>query len=111
VVVYDLDGDGNVFNGRVFFRSDEFVTDGMAMDTEGNLYVALHNGSQEPPRGEIVVLSPAGVVLAKLAPAEGMRPGNLGFGRGKDANSLYMTTLFQWQLYRIQTLRRGHYFE
>ena len=111
VVVYDLDGNGNISNGRVFFRTDEFVTDGMTMDTDGNLYVALHNGNQEPPRGEIVVLNLAGEVLAKIAPAEGMRPGNLGFGRGADASSLYMTTLFQWRLYRIQTMRRGHYFE
>jgi hypothetical protein len=50
-------------------------------------------------------------VLAKIAPAEGMRQGNLGFGRGADASSLYMTTLFQWRLYRIKTIRRGHYFE
>jgi sugar lactone lactonase YvrE len=77
----------------------------MTMDNDGNLYVALHNGNQEPPRGEIVVLNPAGEVLSRIAPAEGMRPGNLGFGRGKDANS------FQWRLYRIQTVRRGHYFE
>jgi sugar lactone lactonase YvrE len=83
----------------------------MAMDTDGNLYVALHNGNQEPPRGAIVVLNPAGEVLARIAPAEGMRPGNLGFGRGKDANFFYMTTLFQWRLYRIQTVRRGHYFD
>ena len=82
VVVYDLDGDGNISNGRVFFRTDEFVTDGMTMDTDGNLYVALHNGNQEPPRGQIVVLNPAGEVLVRIAPAEGMRPGNLGLGAG-----------------------------
>ena len=35
----------------------------------------------------------------------------LASGRGKDANSFYMTTFFQWRLYRIQTTRRGHYFE
>ena len=52
-----------------------------------------------------------GKVLAKITPPEGLRPGNLGFGRGRDAASLYMTTLFQWRLYRIKTVRSGHYFE
>ncbi len=83
----------------------------MTLDTEENLYIALHNGSRQPPRGEILVLNPAGEVLAKIAPPEGLRPGNLGFRRGSDATSLYMTTLFQWRLYRIKTVRRGHYFE
>jgi gluconolactonase len=111
IVVYDLNSDGNISNGRVFHRDDELVADGMTLDTEENLYIALHNGSRQPPRGEIVVLNPAGEVLAKIAPPEGLRPGNLGFGRGSDATSLYMTTLFQWRLYRIKTVRRGHYFE
>ena len=111
IVVYDLNSDGNISNGRIFHRDDELVADGMTLDTEGNLYIALHNGSRQPPRGEIVVLNPAGEVLAKIAPPEGLRPGNLGFGRGGDATSLYMTTLFHWRLYRIKTVRRGHYFE
>ena len=111
IVVYDLNSDGNISNGRVFHRDDELVADGMTLDTEGNLYIALHNGSRQPPRAEIVVLNPAGEVLAKIAPPEGLRPGNLGSGRGSDATSLYMTTLFQWRLYRIKTVRRGHYFE
>src|SRR4030095_16827317 len=42
VVVYDLDGAGDISNGRIFFRTDEFVTDGMTMDTDDNLYLALH---------------------------------------------------------------------
>ena len=58
-----------------------------------------------------MVLNPAGEVLAKIAPPEGLSPSNLGFGRGSDASSLYVTTLFQWRLYRIKTMRRGHYFE
>jgi gluconolactonase len=111
VVAYDLDGNGDVSSGRVFYRSDHLITDGMAMDTEGNLYVAAHNGAREPPQGEIVVLNSSGEILAKIAPPEGYRPGNLGFGRGPDAGNLYMTTLFRWRLFRIDTNRRGHYWE
>ncbi len=111
VVVYDLDGEGNISNGRVFYRNDGFpCADGMAIDTDGNLYMALHNGRQEPPKGQIVVLNPAGEELDRISPPDGVRPSNLGFGRGSDANSLYLTTLFQWRLYRIKTFRQGHYF-
>ena len=97
-------------NPRVFYRNYELVFDGMAMDTDGNLYLAMHNGQARPPRGDIVVLNPAGELVERIPVPEGMRSNNLGFGRGSDATSLYMTTLFQWRLYRIKTVRRGHYF-
>ena len=41
--MYDLSPDGNISNGRLFYRSDFAMPDGMAMDTDGNLYVALHD--------------------------------------------------------------------
>jgi gluconolactonase len=111
VVAYDLDSGGNISNGRVFYRhADLPCVDGMTMDTDGNLYVAAHNGRQMPARGEIIVVNPAGDIVESIAPPEGIRASNLGFGRGADAGSLYMTTLFQWKLYRIETTRRGHYF-
>ena len=111
-MLYDLNSDGSISNGRVFHRDDELVADGMTLDTEGNLDISrCIMAAEMPPRGKIVVLSPAGQVLAKITPPEGSRPGNLGFGRGSDAASLYITTLFQWRLYRIKTVRRGHYFE
>ena len=111
VVVYDLDRSGNVSNGRVFYRDETLpCADGMAMDADGDLYVALHNGKQQPPAGKVVVLDPAGKLIETIVPPDGLRISNLGFGRGKDAASLYATTLFQWRLYRIETVRRGHYF-
>jgi gluconolactonase len=111
VIAYDLDAAGNISNGRIFYRNDNLVTDGMAMDTDGNLYVAAHNGAREPPAGVIVVIDPSGKPLTKIAPPEGFRPGNIGFGRGVDAHTLYATTLFKWRLFRIDTNRRGHYWE
>lgn len=113
VVVYDLDGDGNISNGRLFYRNDDLVVDGMAMDTDGNLYLALHDGTEPPVPGDIVVLTPDGSLLEKISPPPGSRPSNLGFGRGNDAHSLYLTTGsgVPWRLYRIQTIRRGHYWE
>jgi gluconolactonase len=111
VVVYDLDAEGNIANGRVFYRRDDLLTDGMAMDSDGNLYVAMHNANPRDPKGDIVALDPSGAVLAQLPPPAAVLPTNLGFGRGVDAGMLYMTTAMPWRLYRINTVRRGHYFE
>jgi hypothetical protein len=57
----------------------------------------------------IVVIDPSGKVLREIAPPEGFRPGNVGFGRRADAGSLYVTTLFKWRLFRMDTNRRGLY--
>jgi gluconolactonase len=112
IAAYDLDADGNVAFGRVFYRHPELpCIDGMAMDRDGNLYAAAHNGRQQPPKSEILVIDRAGRVFQKIPPPEGVRVSNLGFGRGRDAGSLYATTLFQWRLYRIGTVRRGHYWD
>jgi gluconolactonase len=111
VVVYDLDGDGNISNGRVFYRRDDLLADGMTMDADGNLYVALHNANPRDPKGAVVVLDPAGVLLEEIPVPGGALPTNLGFGRGADAQSLYMTSAMPWRLYRLKTVHRGHYFE
>jgi len=110
IVVYDLDKAGNVSNGREFFRADDIGVDGTAMDTDGNLYVAMHNGNPGAPKSDIVVISPAGKVLQHLStpPGNGLTT-NLGFGRGADSHSLYVTTSFPWELYRIQTVKQGFY--
>ena len=113
VVAYDLDGNGNISNGRVIYRNEKYNVDGMTMDTDGNLYLALHNGIKPPVPGEIVVLRPDGTILEQITPPEGTRPSNLAFGRGDDAHSLYITTGLgmPWKLYRVKTVRRGHYWE
>jgi gluconolactonase len=111
VIAYDLDAGGNISNGRVFYRRDDILTDGMTMDSDGNLYVAMHNANPKQPRGDIAVLDPSGALLARLPLPAGALPTNLGFGRGADAGVLYMTTALPWRLYRIKTVRRGHYFE
>jgi len=109
--MYDLDANGNVSNGRVIYRDDGINGDGMAMDTDGNLYVTMHNANPKDPKGYIVVLDPKGVFIEKMAVPERSLPSNLGFGRGADASSLYLTNLVQWRLWRIQTVRRGLYWD
>jgi gluconolactonase len=110
VIAYDLDAKGNVSNGRVILRTEEVAADGMAMDTDGNLYVAMHNGNPEAPKADIVVLNPAGEIIKRLTPPAGSLSTNLGFGRGSDSGTLYMTSALPWRLYRIKTERHGHYF-
>ena len=111
VIVYDLDAKGNVSNGKVILRTEEVAADGMAMDTDGNLYAAMHNGNPQDPKADIVVLNPAGQIIQKLTPPAGSLPTNLGFGRGADCGTLYMTSALPWRLYRIKTERCGHYFK
>jgi gluconolactonase len=110
VIAYDLDAKGNVSNGKVILRTEEVSADGMAMDTDGNLYVAMHNGNPAAPKADVVVLNPAGEMIKRLTPPAGSLTTNLGFGRGADSGTLYMTSALPWRLYRIKTERRGHYF-
>jgi Gluconolactonase len=105
VAVYDLSPDGNISNGRLFYRSDFAMPDGMAMDTDGNLYVALHDN----PNRAIVALDPNGKVLQEFPLPDVGLTTQLGFGRGEDAHTLYLTTGAPWGLWRITTLRTGFY--
>jgi gluconolactonase len=110
VVAYDLSNKGEISNGRVFYRNDSLGVDGSAMDTDGNLYVVMHN---EADNGLIAVVNPAGKVLANIAPPAGVAPTNLAFGRGSDSGTLYLTNGFKngGGLYRIRTQRHGYYVE
>ena len=111
VVMYDLDASGNISNGRVIYRDDTIFGDSMAMDSDGNLYVTMHNSNPKDPKGYIVVIDPEGRVIERITPPERSLPTNLGFGRGTDDNSLYLTNLGEWRLWRIQTVRRGLYWD
>ena len=59
--------------------------------------------------GEGVVASPNGIVYFSSM-TRALPTTNLGFGRGADAGSLYVITAFPMRLYRIKTVREGHYF-
>jgi len=111
VVMYDLDQNGAVSNGRVIYRNDSLSVDGMALDTEGNLYLAQLNGDRKSPKSELTVIDRVGKVLGTIPLASGMGlTTNVAFGRGTDANSLYVSTGAPWGLFRIKTAKRGHYF-
>lgn len=76
--------DGNrLEGGETFYQFDDFFPDGMALDSAGNLLVALHGG------GTLSVLSPSGRLIESLTTG-GRRPTNCVFG-GPDFQTLYLT--------------------
>ena len=71
----------------------------MVCDKEGNVYVAV----RDETRPGIYVYSPEGKELAYLKTEV---PTNVGFGRGDEAKTLYITA--GKSLYRIQTTKVGY---
>lgn len=88
IFAYDYDADaGRISNKRFFFKlsdADEGVMDGCAIDTEGNIWAAVHWGSR------ILKISPKGEALLQITlPA--WKPSCPAFG-GASMNELFITT-------------------
>jgi gluconolactonase len=96
ILAYDVDANGILSNEREFARAQN--TDGMAMDKQGNLYVATRTG--------IEVFSPAGKSWGKIVLPETMRTTNCAFG-GKNMNTLYITNRSS-ELYAVELNVVGH---
>lgn len=106
VIAYDIKPDGSIANGKVIYKSEAVMPDGMTMDTKGTLYIAAH----DKPNREIIAIDSTGKVVQKFPlPDETSLTVQLGFGRGKDAGSLYLSTGGPWGLWRIKTTRTGFY--
>jgi gluconolactonase len=92
VMRYDIDGEGNASNGKVFFdmtqAPGEDAIDGIKVDRNGNLYVCGPGG--------IWVISAAGKHLGTIKTPK--TPHNLAWG-GADGKTLYITA--QDTLYRM----------
>jgi gluconolactonase len=99
VLAFDLATDGSVSGRRILvdFRPDN-GPDGMAVDVDGNLYLA-----RPATAPGVYVYSPSGAELAYLRLPEA--PTNAAFGRGRHATTLYVTA--QSRVYAIRTARRG----
>lgn len=91
VRAYDVQPDGSITNGRVFFDS---WGDGMAVDQAGNVYVTVGE------RG-VLVIAPDGTHLGTLITTE--RTSNCAFG--DDGSSLYVTS--DMYLVRIHLKAKG----
>ena len=103
VYAYDLNENGTVDRGhKIVDYLPEAGPDGMDVDKEGNLYVAVRD---ETAPG-IYVYSPEGKQLARILTDEKNLPTNVGFGRGDDSDVLYVTA--GKSLYRITLNSEGY---
>ena len=102
LLAYDLDDEGNTkFREELVNYAPEDGPDGLAVDVDGNLYVAV----RDTTRPGIFVYSPTGEERAYI-PTESL-PTNVGFGRGDELRTLYITT--GGSLYRIHVLKEGYH--
>ncbi|HWB08025.1 MAG TPA: SMP-30/gluconolactonase/LRE family protein [Pirellulales bacterium] len=100
LLAYDLAADGSAKFRKVLVDYAPFDgPDGLVLDRDGNLYVAVRAEN----RPGICVYSPDGKELAYIKTEV---PTNVGFGRGKESKTLYITA--GKGLYRIKTNRTGH---
>ena len=103
---YDVTADGKLTNRRVLIdygKLDKPCSgpDGMVADTEGNIWMA----SRCEHRPGIQVLTPQGKELAYISTGTEL-PTNVGFGRGADADLLYVTS--GKSLYKIRVGKKGY---
>lgn len=100
MLAYDVDGPGKVSNQRVFCQLQQASAeenaggDGMAVDTEGNIYITTGLGVQ--------VYSPAGKLVTIFEFPE--HPANVTFG-GPERKHLYVTA--RTGLYRLPVSATG----
>jgi gluconolactonase len=97
---YDLAADGTASFRKVMVDyAPQDGPDGMVADAAGNLYVAV----RDETRPGIYVYSPEGKELGYIKTEI---PTNVGFGRGKESRTLYITA--GKSLYRIHVRNEGY---
>jgi gluconolactonase len=100
LLAYDVQPDGGAkFRKVLVDYAPQDGPDGLVVDKEGNLYVAV----RDETRPGIYVYSPEGKELAYI-PTE--IPTNVCFGRGPEATMLYITA--GKSLYRIRLNKEGY---
>jgi gluconolactonase len=99
-MAYDVQPDGNITNGRVFYDATKDVgdalpglPDGLKVDKQGNLFATGPGG--------VMVFSPDGKLLGRINP--GQKTANVGWG--DDGSTLYLTS--HMLLCRIKTTTSG----
>jgi gluconolactonase len=102
VAAYDLLTDGSARFRKVLITfPDAAGPDGMELDVQGNLYVAIRD--EINPR--VGVYSPGGAALGMIPLPE--VPSNVAFGRNADAKTLYITA--GGSLYRTTVQNEGYH--
>ncbi len=101
LMAYDLSPDGKASFRKTLVDYSPFDgPDGLVVDKDGNLYVAVRAEN----RPGIYAYSPEGKELAYIKTEV---PTNVGFGRGIEAKTLYITA--GSSLYRIRLNREGYH--
>ncbi len=113
IYAFPLNEQGNVAGPRktVIDFGKEPGCDGMTVDMQGNLYLTIRT----PRRPGVLVIDPEGREIAHIptgpANQQGAEPvglpSNVIFGRGDEANVLYITV--DTSLYRIPLLLKGYH--
>jgi gluconolactonase len=100
LLAYDLAADGTAkFRKTLVDYSPQDGPDGVVCDTEGNLWVAI----RDETRPGIYCYSPEGKELGYIKTEI---PTNVGFARGAEAKTLYITA--GKSLYRIKVNKEGY---
>jgi gluconolactonase len=100
LMAYDLAPDGSAkFRKVLVDYAPQDGPDGLVCDKEGNLFVAV----RDETKPGIYVYSPDGKELAYIKTE---LPTNVGFGRGEESKTLYITA--GKSLYRIRTNKEGY---
>ena len=102
LLVYDLSPEGTAtFRKILVDYAPQDGPDGMVVDAEGNLWVAV----RDETRPGVRAYSPEGEELAYVKTPD--KPTNVAFGRGKTSKTLYITA--ENCLYSIQTMKEGYH--
>ena len=102
LLAYDLSPEGTATFRKIlvdYYPQDG--PDGLVVDVEGNLYVAV----RDQTRPGIYVYSPDGKEIDYLRTPD--LPTNVGFGRGKELKTLYITSGDKLQ--RVRTKKSGYH--
>ena len=101
LLAYDLSPDGTAkFRKTLVDYYPQDGPDGLVVDATGNLYVA----ARDQRRPGIRVYTPEGKELAYIPTAA---PTNVGFGRGEESKTLYITA--GTGLYRVKVKNDGYH--
>ena len=115
LVKFSIRSDGSFGDKEVLFDfGDRRGADGMAIDTEGNIYAAAGVGKD----AGIYIFSPVGEQLALLSMSKIGAVTNCQFGIGEDASTLYITAAVEGKkrgqmgafgLYKIKLKKQGYH--